>query len=186
MKPIRNRILRHVRIRAGDLVPHELNPRVHTDAQRRVLEQLYDEIGFARSLLAYPLADGRLKLIDGHLRASITPDQEIDVEVLDVNDSEARTLLMAIDPIAQLAGNDGEKFDALRETVEASSAAIKTLVQVVRESDHRTSRKLKRFDNKENATEQFYILVECTDEAQQCELLARFTSEGLKCEAKLA
>ena len=51
MKPLRNRILRHVRVRAGDLVPHELNPRVHTDVQRRALEQLYEEIGFARSLL---------------------------------------------------------------------------------------------------------------------------------------
>ena len=26
---IRNRVVRHVRVRAGDLVPHELNPRAH-------------------------------------------------------------------------------------------------------------------------------------------------------------
>src|SRR5947209_3448229 len=54
MKPVRNRIARHVRIRAGDLVPHELNPRTHSNAQRRALEAPYEEIGFARSLLAYP------------------------------------------------------------------------------------------------------------------------------------
>ena len=32
---VRNRIKRHVRVRAGDLVPHELNSRVHPEAQRQ-------------------------------------------------------------------------------------------------------------------------------------------------------
>jgi len=41
----RNRIKRHVRIRAGDLVPHELNPRLHPEAQKQVLEALYARIG---------------------------------------------------------------------------------------------------------------------------------------------
>src|SRR5947207_8836646 len=102
--PMKNRIKAHRRVRAGDLVPHELNPRVHTDVQRAALQALYEEIGFARSLLAYELPDGRLKLIDGHLRRDLTPNEELDVEVLDVNDAEARALLLAIDPLAQLAG----------------------------------------------------------------------------------
>ena len=54
------------------------------------LAALYEEVGFARSLLAYELPDGRLKLIDGHLRQSMDPDMEVDVEVLDVDDAEAR------------------------------------------------------------------------------------------------
>src|SRR5438132_14318519 len=138
MKTPRNRIVRHVRVRAGDLVPHELNPRVHSDAQRRALEMLYEEIGFARSLLAYPLADGRLKLIDGHLRAAMNPDQEVDVEVLDVNDAEARALLLAIDPLAQLAGYQAETLDKLRKCTEADSASIKSLYQTIQEASERT------------------------------------------------
>src|SRR5262249_36362890 len=70
----RNRIKAHVRLKARDLVPHELNPRDHPDAQRDALQALYDEIGFARSLLGYEVhtPDGvRIKLIDGHLRASM-------------------------------------------------------------------------------------------------------------------
>src|SRR6266568_1297623 len=129
MKTPRNRIIRHVRMRAGDLVPHELNPRVHSGAQRRALQMLYDEIGFARSLLAYPLPDGRLKLIDGHLRATMDPEQQVDVEVLDVSDAEARALLLAIDPLAQLAGYEAGTFDRLHQCVEADSAAVKSLLQ---------------------------------------------------------
>jgi hypothetical protein len=185
MKPPRNRIVRHVRVRAGELVPHELNPRVHSDAQRRALEMLYDEIGFARSLLAYPLADGRLKLIDGHLRATMNPEQEVEVEVLDVNDAEARALLLAIDPLAQLAGYEAATLEKLRGFVEADSAAIKSLWQTLKEASERTKRALARNDAEE-PTEQFYVLVECADKEQQRELLARFEEEGLRCQAKMA
>ena len=31
-------------------------------------------MGFARSLLAYELPDGRLKLLDGHLRQEMDPE----------------------------------------------------------------------------------------------------------------
>src|SRR5256714_13154051 len=95
---IRNRIKGHRRVRAGDLVPHEWNYRLHPDGQREALWALYQEVGFARSLLAYELPDGRLKLIDGHLRREMDPDMEVEVEVLDVSEKEARELLLSIDP----------------------------------------------------------------------------------------
>jgi hypothetical protein len=50
--PIRNRIKGHRRVRAGDLLPHELNYRLHPELQRAALEALYRKVGFARSLLA--------------------------------------------------------------------------------------------------------------------------------------
>ena len=181
--PPRNRIAKHVRMKAKDLVPHEMNPRVHSDAQRRALQLLYDEIGFARSLLAYPLADGRLKLIDGHLRASMDPEQEVDVEVLDVNDAEARALLLAIDPLAQLAGYDSDTLDKLRETVEADSAAIKSLWDVLQEASEMTKRALKHQERE--VEERFFVLIECEGEEEQREMLERFQGEGLKCQAKM-
>src|ERR1700688_5022485 len=100
---IRNRIKGQRRIRAGDLVPHEWNYRTHPERQRAALLALYQEVGFARSLLAYELPDGRLKLLDGHLRRDLDPDMEVDVEVLDVTDEEARALLLSLDPLAALA-----------------------------------------------------------------------------------
>src|SRR5947199_5811620 len=113
--PPRNRIKRHVRVRAGDLVPHELNPRLHPDAQRQALRALYAEVGFARSLLAYELPDGRLKLIDGHLRRDLDPNREVEVEVLDVNEDEARELLLSIDPLVQLGQMQHQLYDRLQQ-----------------------------------------------------------------------
>ena len=112
---IRNRIKSHRRVRAGDRVPHELNFRLHPDVQRAALRALYTEVGFACSLLAYELPDGRLKLLDGHLRRDLDSDMEVDVEILDVNDAEARALLLSIDPLAALAQTHGQLRDRLME-----------------------------------------------------------------------
>lgn len=182
-KPLRNRIVRHVRVRAGDLVPHELNPRLHSDAQRTALANLYDEIGFARSLLAYQLPDGRLKLIDGHLRANMDPEHEVEVEVLDVSDAEARALLLAIDPLAQMAGYDVDALEELRQIAEQDSAAIKSLWEAIEDASRQTKQAL---DDLPGLPEQYLIVIDCSSEQEQLALLERFQGEGLKCEAKVS
>src|SRR5215813_6924693 len=122
---IRNRIKCHRRVRAGDLVPHEWNFRLHPEVQKAALRALYREVGFARSLLAYELPDGRLKLIDGHLRRDLDPDMEVEVEVLDVNDAEARALLLSIDPLAELAENQSQLQQRLLELTPTVSADLR-------------------------------------------------------------
>ena len=184
----RNRIKAHRRIRAGDLVPHELNPRLHSETQRAALAALYDEIGFARSLLAYELPDGRLKLIDGHLRQSMDPDMEVDVEILDVDDAEARALLLSLDPLAQLADYDSAKLDALRAVTESDSDALTNLWRTIAAANAEVEKTLNRAAHTAapEPPEQFLILIECPDEARQTALLNRFQAEGLKCRALLS
>jgi hypothetical protein len=63
-------------------------------------ETIYRAVGFARSLLVCELPDGGLKLLGGQLRRELVPDMEVDVEVLDVTEDEARKLPLNIDPLA--------------------------------------------------------------------------------------
>jgi hypothetical protein len=179
---IRNRIKEHRRVRAGDLVPHELNFRLHPDLQKAALQALYKEVGFARSLLAYEMSDGRLKLLDGHLRRDIDPDMEVDVEILDVNDEEARTLLLSIDPLAALAETQAALHERLMEITPTTSEELQAAWQAVVDSDleKMMSRKSPEI---EMPREQFLVLVTCRDEQQQVELLERFGGEGLECRA---
>src|SRR5713226_8167282 len=177
---IRNRIKAHRRVRAGDLVPHEWNFRLHPEMQRAALAALYREVGFARSLLAYELPDGRLKLLDGHLRRDLDPDMEVDVEILDVTDDEARKLLLTIDPLAALAETQEQLHQRLLEQTptdnDALAAAWESAAAEVldREPDRLVA-----------IPEQFFILVTCRDEKQQVELLGRFNAEGLECKAMM-
>jgi hypothetical protein len=188
--PPRNRIRAHVRVRAGDLVPHELNPRRHNDAQRAALASLYQEVGFARSLLADPLPDGRLKLIDGHLRRDLDPDMEVEVEVLDVSDAEARTLLLSLDPLAQLADYDASALDQLRQLTHTDQDALTNLWESIAQSCAAVEASLTRArtskSRPDSVPEQYLILIECPDEPTQVALLERFQQEGLRCKALLS
>ncbi len=182
----RNRIKRHLVVRAGDLIPHEMNPRVHPESQRAALHALYDEIGFARSLLVYELSDGRLKLIDGHLRASLDPEQMIDVEVLDVDDGEARRLLLAIDPLALLAQYEAQTLSELRAMADsAATRQIWEAVEAAGQSVGAAVEKAKR-ETMSDIPEQWMVLIECDNEAHQIALLQRFQKEELRCRALLS
>jgi len=178
---VRNRIKEHRRVRAGDLVPHEHNWRQHPRAQRAALEALYEEVGFARSLLAYELPDGRLKLIDGHLRRDIDPDMVVEVEVLDVNDAEARQLLLSIDPLAALAGADNDVVAQLKAITTTESSALADLWKTVGEAEAATRAALE--EASQAPEEQFLILVQCRDEREQAELLEKPQADGLSCRA---
>lgn len=180
---IRNRIKGHRRVRAGDLVPHEWNWRMHPERQVDTLRALYAEVGYARSVLAYELPDGRLKLIDGHLRRELDPDMLVDVEVLDVDEKEARKLLLSLDSVAALAEADGANVTQLLRHTETESAALRELWSNLAESSARAREVL---DKSEQVKEQYWIMVECADEAEQTELLGRFLEEGLSCRALLA
>jgi hypothetical protein len=183
--PIRNRIKGHRRVRAGDLLPHELNFRSHPDVQKAALQALYQEVGFARSLLAYEMPDGRLKLLDGHLRRDLDPGMEVDVEILDVNEEEARALLLSIDPLAALAETQHKLHERLLELTPTASPDLQAAWEAAANA---TLLPPTDFHSQRKATipEQFFVLVTCSDEKQQVELLTRFRDEGLACRALLS
>jgi hypothetical protein len=180
---IRNRIKGHRRVRAGDLVPHEFNFRSHPHVQRTALQALYRDVGFARSLLAYELPDGRLKLIDGHLRRDMDPDMEVEVEILDVNDDEARALLLSIDPLAALAHTQEQIHQRLLELTPISSPELQDAWQAAAAA---TLEKKTSLRDIKSCPEQFMVLINCRDEEHQVELLGRFQEEGLDCRALLS
>jgi hypothetical protein len=184
IETIRNRIKGHRRVRAGDLVPHELNFRLHPQEQTAALQALYERVGFARSLLAYELPDGRLKLLDGHLRRELHPEQEVEVEVLDLNDDEARVLLLSLDPLAALARTQEVLHQRLVECTPVDCPELQALWQA------RVWSSLGTPNAEEQPTpeipEQYLVLISCRDEKQQTELLARFQAEGLECRALLS
>jgi hypothetical protein len=97
------------------------------------LRGLLAEIGYADALLARELDDGRLMLIDGHLRAETTPDARVPVLVLDVSAEEADKLLATLDPLASMAQADSERIKELLATVRTDSAAVAALLEMIAE-----------------------------------------------------
>jgi DNA modification methylase len=128
---IRDRIKELRRVRARDLLPNPHNWRRHPQSQTAALRGLLEEVGYADALLARELPNGQLELIDGHLRAQTTPDQIVPVLVLDLNEQEAKLVLLTLDPLASLAEAEAEQIKALLEMVRTENVAVQELLEQV-------------------------------------------------------
>jgi DNA modification methylase len=128
---IRDRVKELRRVKASDLVPNPKNWRRHPKEQAAALKGLLAEIGYADALIARELPDGRLMLIDGHLRAETTKNAMVPVLVLDVTEAEADKLLLTLDPLAAMAQADQDQVIALLETVRTDSQAVAALLERV-------------------------------------------------------
>jgi hypothetical protein len=120
---IRDRIRELRRVRAAELLQNPKNWRRHPKAQVDALRGVLSEVGYADALLARELPDGRLMLIDGHLRKETTPDALVPVLVLDLDEAEADTLLAVLDPMAGMAETDTSRIRSLLETVRTDNEA---------------------------------------------------------------
>jgi DNA modification methylase len=129
---IRDRVVEMRRVRARELVPNPKNWRRHPKVQADALRGLLDEIGIADALLVRELPDRRLQLIDGHLRAETMPDEEVPVLVLDLDEAEAEKLLLSLDPLASMAVADGERLQALMDSVRTEDPAVQVLFDHLR------------------------------------------------------
>jgi hypothetical protein len=130
----------------------------------------------------HELPDGRLKLIDGHLRRDLDPDMEVEVEILDVNDAEARALLLSIDPLAALAETQAQLHERLLQITPTVSPELKA----VWEAASAVVSEEPPLPPGAALVDQYFVLIPCRDEKQQVELLKRFQAEGLPCKALLS
>jgi hypothetical protein len=128
---IRDRVRELRRVKASDLRLNPKNWRRHPKVQADALRGLLAEIGYADALLARELPDGSLMLIDGHLRAGITPDMEVAVLVLDLTEDEADKLLLTLDPLAGMAQADSERIKELLATVRTDDEAVGALLEMI-------------------------------------------------------
>jgi DNA modification methylase len=126
---IRDRIKEFRRVRARDLIPHPRNWRRHPKSQVAALRGLLSEIGYAAALLVRELPDGRLMIIDGHMRAETTPDAIVPVLVLDVTEDEADKILLTHDPLGAMAESDAARIKALLATVQTEDRAVQDLLK---------------------------------------------------------
>ena len=127
---VRNRKQGVRRVRAGDLIPHGSNWRKHPPTQRAAMEAILEEVGDIDYLKVVETPEG-LMLVDGHLRADIQADSEVDVVVLDLDPQEQAKVLATFDPLAAMAQTNMDQFLALAETIESESQMINDLLEAV-------------------------------------------------------
>jgi hypothetical protein len=179
---IRDRIKDFRRVKASQLRPHPKNWRTHPQAQHDALRGVLAEIGYAGALLARELPDGSLELIDGHLRAETTPDMEVPVLVVDLDEREAEKLLALHDPLAGMAETNDEVLADLLAQVETENDAVQAMLDDMLGKSELPPIEPEA-DDEENLAipEAFQVVVECRDETEQQTVYERMTREGYSC-----
>ena len=180
---MRDRIKELRRVKASDLRPNPRNWRVHPRGQQDALRGVLAEIGYADALLARELTDGSLELIDGHLRAETTPETDVPVLVLDLDEQEADKLLVLLDPLSAMAGQDADLLKELLERVETENESIQAVLDGLgRDAGAAQSAAVSETVDVK-IDEMFQIVVDCRDEPAQRTLFERLSGEGFKCRA---
>ena len=132
--------------------------------------------------LARELPDGSLELIDGHLRAETTPDADVPVLVLDLDEQEAAKLLALHDPLAGMAEANDEVLAELLAQVETENDAVQSLLdRMLRRFRRRRGTRTAQQEQDVAIPEAFQVVVECRDEAEQQAVYERLTAEGYAC-----
>jgi hypothetical protein len=107
---------------------------------------------------------------------------EVEVDVLDVSEEEARELLLSIDPLVELGQMQQQLYDRLRETTETVQPELQAMWEMVAQESAEAQERFRK-PIAQVVPQQYMLLVMCADEKQQLALLERFQSEGLECKA---
>lgn len=129
---IKDRIKELRRVKASDIIPNPKNWRTHPPAQQQAIAGILAEVGYADALIAYEGSQG-LTLIDGHLRAETTPDDEVPVLILDVNDEEADKILATLDPVSVMAGADEFLLEGLIDSITSEDSRLSSFLTQIRD-----------------------------------------------------
>lgn len=115
------------RVPASELVVNEANWRTHSTTQADALRSVMSEVGVAGACLAFTNEDGRLELIDGHLRKDVLAGHDVPVLVLDLKRGEADKLLAFYDAVNGMAGRDDGKVHELLTALVLDDSGAKKL-----------------------------------------------------------
>jgi hypothetical protein len=127
-------------VRVADIEDAEWNFRTHPQAQQDALEGAIDELGWYSYPDTFEPEPGRIKLCDGHLRkkhllAKYGPDCEIEVNVTDFDEAEARKATLTKDPLAAMAEADAQKLDELLRSVQTGNGALAEMLTQLAEDN---------------------------------------------------
>ena len=131
----RDRIVEIRTVKGRDLTPNPANWRRHPEAQRDAMAAVLDDVGNIDVLKAVETSAGLL-LIDGHLRAGLMPDDDVQVAVLDLDETEQAKVLATFDPIGAMAQVDAESFAAIAEAATFENERVRAMLDAIASNEY--------------------------------------------------
>lgn len=126
-KGIRNRIVGEAMVDPATLEKHPDNWRTHPQAQRDVMREALDALGWLQRVVVNRRTG---RILDGHMRVAhaLEVGEQVPVVYVDVPESEEATVLATFDPVASMAGIDKRALARVLASVDVDSVALQKLI----------------------------------------------------------
>jgi hypothetical protein len=109
----KDRVVELRRVKASELIDNPKNWRRHPDEQVGAMTSMMEQIGVAGASIGVIKPDGKIELLDGHLRKSISGEQLVPVLIVDLNEDEQKVFLASYDKLSELALGDPQALHDL-------------------------------------------------------------------------
>jgi ParB-like chromosome segregation protein Spo0J len=172
----------------AELKPYEKNARKHSQAQLEQIKNSIKEFGFTAPVLI----DENNMVLAGHGRlegAKLAGLKEVPVRVIEgLSEQQKRAYILADNKIALNAEWDEE---LLKQELDALSASFNLLdfgfskieLKDFEISNFLNEKKTKELENEDKDEIKTIIVIECSNEKHQRELLTELINRGLQCQA---
>lgn len=122
-----NRIIEYGTKPADQFTANPLNPRIHPQFQREVMQAALSTVGWIA-----PVIENRRTgyLVDGHERVmqALLKNEPVPYVLVDLSEDEEKQALATFDPIAGLAQYDSENINALLSEIHVDEIALQQLL----------------------------------------------------------
>jgi ParB-like chromosome segregation protein Spo0J len=184
----KNRIVGHGEQAAGQFIANPGNWRIHPKAQRDALTGILGDVGWVQSVIVNKTTGN---VVDGHARieealklGDETPVPFVEVEL---SEEEEQKILLTLDPISALAAADKANLQALMDSASFDSPALnQMLADLAADAGLIMDNIADESHANEEIPSQWAIMIECSSEEEQKELLDRLVQEGVKCKALIS
>lgn len=184
--PFANRIIGYGTKAADQFEANPLNYRRHPQKQRDAVQASLRELGWI-GVVVENVTTGNL--IDGHERVwqALANNEDVPYIQVELSEAEEKLALAVFDPITYMAETDAELLDALlRETNTGEAALQKLLAGLAEDAGMDYANEQGAGAGIDVVPEQWAVMVQCTSEIEQAELLQRLESEGYSCRALIS
>ena len=179
----RNRIVGKGEERPDQLLANPANGwKIHPETQQDEVEKVLEHVGWVREILVNRRTG---HLVDGHLRVqlAIRRDEEtVPVTYIYVSPEEEKLLIAVLDPIAAMIARDNDNLGELVKDIQIdfpdSDIDLAAILKTARDTKHVTF--------EAGIDERYVVVVECTSESDQRDLIDKLVGEGRACKAMMS
>lgn len=130
-----NRIVGYGEESPEQLLPNEMNWKVHPTSQQEAMESVLGEIGWLTTVIVNRRSG---RLIDGHMRIILAlrrGEATVPVVYVDLSENEERLAILTLDPIGSMAATDKEMLDECIRGANTTDPEIQQILSSIAERE---------------------------------------------------